>query len=276
MSRGRTRSSRRCCTGGNAWARPPDSHRVPRERPRLPEANLIAIGRQRDAQGPSCSLPSRPSRAGRYGASECDAECYGAFMLARQLGPACLLVVAACQTAVADTGAPKSKAGQDRQQKVGGVLTITLATGAKVVLQDVHSESMKIEPALHEYIEFLPRLDQHLVSVTEYEGYHYLLIDDRTGAKTVIAGKPVLSPGGKRFACRMVNMVIGFARVEVWEISGRSFRLEFKYEPEGIPGSIDWKGEDSIGIDLVDAEEKTVLGHESLRRGRRGWEREGK
>lgn len=53
----------------------------------------------------------------------------------------------------------------------------------------------------YRYLDDLAAIGQWLVEVAQYEGRHYLLIDQATGARTDLIDYPVLSPDHTRFVC---------------------------------------------------------------------------
>lgn len=53
----------------------------------------------------------------------------------------------------------------------------------------------------YQYLANLATIQQWLVEVGQWEGRHYLLIDQQTGKKTKLISYPVISPDHTRFAC---------------------------------------------------------------------------
>jgi len=53
----------------------------------------------------------------------------------------------------------------------------------------------------YRYLANLPEIQQWLVEVGQWEGRHYLLIDQQTGQRTRLISYPVVSPTHQRFAC---------------------------------------------------------------------------
>jgi hypothetical protein len=53
----------------------------------------------------------------------------------------------------------------------------------------------------YRYLENLTAIQQWLVEVGQWEGRHYLLVDQKTGKKTKLISYPVISPDHTRFAC---------------------------------------------------------------------------
>jgi hypothetical protein len=54
--------------------------------------------------------------------------------------------------------------------------------------------------AQYRYLDKLPEIQQWLVEVGEWEGRHFLLIDQQTGRRTKLISYPVISPDHRRFA----------------------------------------------------------------------------
>ena len=53
----------------------------------------------------------------------------------------------------------------------------------------------------YRYLANLPEIQQWLVEVGQWEGRHYLLIDQQTGQRTRLISYPVVSPTHQHFAC---------------------------------------------------------------------------
>ncbi len=53
----------------------------------------------------------------------------------------------------------------------------------------------------YRFLATLPEIRQWLLEVGQWEGRHYLLIDQQTGQRTRLISYPVLSPDRRRFAC---------------------------------------------------------------------------
>lgn len=53
----------------------------------------------------------------------------------------------------------------------------------------------------YRYLANLPEIQQWLMEVGQWEGRHYLLIDQQTGQRTQLISYPVISPDHHRFAC---------------------------------------------------------------------------
>lgn len=53
----------------------------------------------------------------------------------------------------------------------------------------------------YRYLDNLTAIQQWLVEVGQWEGRHYLLIDQQTGKQTVLISYPVISPDYQYFAC---------------------------------------------------------------------------
>lgn len=149
----------------------------------------------------------------------------------------------------------RHQASQGRFRRSGDLLTVPVLDGRPVELRDFPREKVGTIPddkvSRYGYIEFLPSIGQHLVHVSGYEGTEFLLIDAKTGAKTLIFGLPIPSPGGKRVACRFVNWAVDAQRVEVWARTARGFEMEWAHDTKWVPGFPEWLAEDAFRVERV-------------------------
>jgi len=163
-------------------------------------------------------------------------------------------------------------ASQDRFRRSGDLLTVLVPGGRQVELLDVPKEKVGTIPddkvSRYGYIEFLPSIGQHLVHVSGYEGTEFLLIDAKSGAKTLLFGLPMASPDGQRVACRWVNWAVDAQRVEVWARTPKGFEREWFRDTKWVPGEPEWLTADTFRVNRVGEGES---GFETFSRSGSGW-----
>ncbi len=137
---------------------------------------------------------------------------------------------------------------EGRVSRVGSQLEIRLLNGRSAVLRDDTTGGLKF--ALPRYAGYLKAIHAHSIHQIQYEGYGiYLLLDDSTGDSTILSGKPVVSPDGKRFVVTSIGDVEGNnpSLIEVWRMVGRTPETEFSLETEHEP----WEPSDPVWRDSV-------------------------
>lgn len=140
-------------------------------------------------------------------------------------------------------------------KRSGDLLTVPVPGGAQVELRDAPKEQVGTVPddkvSRYAYIELLPSIGQHLVHVSGYEGTEFLLIDAKSGAKTLLFGLPMVSPDGRRVACRWVNWAVDAQRVEVWARTPKGFEKEWFRDTTWVPGEPEWLTADTFRVKRV-------------------------
>jgi hypothetical protein len=138
---------------------------------------------------------------------------------------------------------------QGKVCRVDQELRIQLLDGRSVVFKDDYTPGMKF--AVPRYAGYLETIHSHVIHILQYEGSGaYLVVDDSTGDSTIVFGKPVASPDGKRFVVTsMAGAGAGYdaSMIEVWQIVGRKPEKEFFYSTEGGP----WEASDPVWRDSV-------------------------
>jgi hypothetical protein len=105
----------------------------------------------------------------------------------------------------------------------------------------------------YHYLANLATIQQWLIEVGQWEGRHYLLIDQRTGKKTRLISYPVISPDHTHFACANADPT-GYSPdgLQLWQKSvGKPPRLLWQRISNSMqPGiaalSPRWKGDDTL------------------------------
>jgi hypothetical protein len=120
------------------------------------------------------------------------------------------------------------------------------------------------------YIEFIPIIGQHVVNIQYYEGDSFCLVDAKTGNKTGICGRPLLSPRGDAFACFVTDAENGNS-IEIWRVTSSRLHREWLLEPaEWLPGRIIWLSDQTIRVDVDDDHGRTV-GHKIFTQSHKTW-----
>jgi hypothetical protein len=141
----------------------------------------------------------------------------------------------------------------DIVSRAGEELRIRLLNGRIAVLKDDTTAGLKF--ALPRYAGYLQGIHSHVVHQYQYEGEGiYVVVDDSTGASTIVHGMPVISPDAKRFAITSMEGMEGGnpGVIEVWRMVGRKPEKEFSYEIENQawePSDAVWR--DSVTIDFT-------------------------
>jgi hypothetical protein len=177
---------------------------------------------------------------------------YGRMAVTETLAKVCIGIRNSeeCAAAIERYQAPRYKG---RFKRIGRTLTITLENGKSVSLTSSPRETESGFKS-YNYIEFIPRIGQHLVQVQYYEGGSFYLVDAKTGSKTEIGGVPILAPRGNLFACFHANLEIG-SSIEIWRVTGSGFHREWLLEPiEWLPDNITWLNDETIRIDKTDVQ----------------------
>jgi hypothetical protein len=82
----------------------------------------------------------------------------------------------------------------------------------------------------YRYLANLPEIQQWLVEVGQWEGRHYLLIDQQTGKKSKLISYPVISPDRKHFACANADPTgYSLEGIQLWQ------------KPAGQPPRLRWQ-----------------------------------
>lgn len=142
-----------------------------------------------------------------------------------------------------------------------------------VVLQDTFDG---IGGRNHNYREYLPSLDYHVVELNYYEGRSYLLVSSSAKQGYEIASLPIVSPNGKNFIT--VNPGRGRTSVEIWNRQIKrnlgtnrlsktfvwhteNFRLKYENHKPNYMKVIymaEWLDKNQIKIDMIGPNRKDV------------------
>lgn len=95
-----------------------------------------------------------------------------------------------------------------RVQRTGRDLTLRAANGKTVVLRTDTTDSEDV--IVYHYWGQLPSVHQWVVSVSLYEGQAVVLIDQRTGQRTDVWGRPVASPDGRYILASSSDLAAAF------------------------------------------------------------------
>jgi hypothetical protein len=121
-------------------------------------------------------------------------------------------------------------------------LVIILPEGDSIILADQGHEVTVVE---HRYRGFLAEIDYHLVERLFYEGNDYVLVARRSGAQTIVAARPIISPDRKRILVVATCGLSGFCPtvIQIWRRLTYTLNLEWSLYPASEPFPSVWKGE---------------------------------
>ena len=145
------------------------------------------------------------------------------------------------------------RAADGKVTRNGTELRIQLLNGQSAVFQDDTAEGGNF--AVYRYAGYQKSIHSHVVHRVPYEGEGlYMVVDDSTGDSTTVAGMPVPSPDGSRFALTSASGEADYDQslIEVWRFNGRSPANEFSYDASNDswdPFAAVWR--DSATIDFV-------------------------
>jgi hypothetical protein len=132
--------------------------------------------------------------------------------------------------------------------RIGSELRIRLLNGTTARFPDDTTAGLKT--SLPRYVNYLKSIHSQVIHIIQYEGSGaYIVLDDSTGASTIVFGKPVASPDGTRFVVTSMEYEDGAdpSEIEVWHIVGRKPQKEFSYSTEEGP----WQASDAVWHDSV-------------------------
>jgi hypothetical protein len=145
------------------------------------------------------------------------------------------------------------RAADGKVVRNGSELRIQLLSGRTAVFQD--DTTLGETYTVYRYAGYLKTIHSHVVHRLPYEGSGlYIVLDDSTGHSTTVAGMPVPSPDGTRFALTSASGEADYDQslIEVWRFNGRSPENEFSYDAGSgswDPASAVWR--DSVTIDFT-------------------------
>ena len=127
--------------------------------------------------------------------------------------------------AAARTEGRVRRAGDSLYLRVGADRAVALADGAEGTPQAVR----------YAFVEAMDGLGQYLVAVYDTRGRTYALVNAATGQQEIVAGRPLVSPDGRRFVAAASVAEAGGVRgtLEVWRVEGGAVTREFTHRSEG-------------------------------------------
>lgn len=119
-----------------------------------------------------------------------------------------------------------------RAARRDGILLLTLSGGDTLRLVDRPGEGNGV--VYYSYQDHWRGSGWFVVQEQHYEGSAYLLIDQRTGERTDVPARPLLAPGGARFAVLSFDLEAGYApnTLQIWSLGEGRPVLEWEIEPE--------------------------------------------
>jgi hypothetical protein len=158
-----------------------------------------------------------------------------------------------------DTAELAAARADGKASRAGSELRIKLLNGKTATFLDDTTAGLKT--SLPRYAGYLKSIHSHVIHILQYEGSGaYLVVDDSTGDSTIVFGKPVASPDGKRFVLTsMAGAGAGYdaSMIEVWRMVGRKPEKEFSYDTEQSP----WEASDAVWRDstTIDFDKNTFV-----------------
>jgi hypothetical protein len=144
------------------------------------------------------------------------------------------------------------RAADGRVSRVGPELRIHLRNGTTSVFT---SDTTPDQFQLPRYAGYSKELHSYFVHILPYEGSgNFHIVDDSTGAATIVWGMPVPSPDGSRFVLTSQSGEADYDKsvIEVWRMVGGKPENEFSYdsgENSWDPSDARWR--DSSTIEFV-------------------------
>jgi hypothetical protein len=167
--------------------------------------------------------------------------------------------------------APRIAPYQDRVQRTGDDLHLHLLNGQEVLLTNPpgYCQNPDACPAVYTYDSFVAAAGAYLVEVSYWEGGAFMLVDARTGARTLIVDRPHLDRSGHRFIAVLDSEEQGHA-IEIWRLDPTGPQREFAVDSSQSYSFVTWHGSDDVEFSARGAE-----GHGGteihLVRGETGW-----
>ena len=140
-----------------------------------------------------------------------------------------------------------------RVKRIGRKLIFNVpGTKKKVILentsaeQDIEDESGIIR---YNYLGNLKDISQWLVVIYYYEGWGYLMIDQRTGEKKEVYGIPAISPDKKKFICSSADLIAdyNYNGLQLFKVNKKGIELEWERKlTKWGPEKLVWETKNSI------------------------------
>jgi hypothetical protein len=167
--------------------------------------------------------------------------------------------------------APRIAPYQDRVQRTGDDLHLRLLNGQEVLFTNPAGSCKHPDacPAVYTFDAFVAAAGAYMVEVSYWEGGAFMLVDARTGARTLIVDRPNLDRSGRRFVAVLDSEEQGHA-IEIWRLDPAGPQREFAADSPQSYRFVAWHGTDDVELSARDAE-----GHGGIEihlvRGQTGW-----
>ncbi|OGC85492.1 MAG: hypothetical protein A2142_07545 [candidate division Zixibacteria bacterium RBG_16_48_11] len=138
----------------------------------------------------------------------------------------------------------------------GDTLALKLESGDTLLLKNdrVDGEGTTVHYLRH----YCRDLGYFLVYRGYYEGFDYLLINDRTGKQTTLREIPVLSPDARRLVTTVTDLVADYLvnGIQIWRFTDHDLVLEWSFDSGGLIGYSNavWADSATIGLYRVEWE----------------------
>lgn len=87
-----------------------------------------------------------------------------------------------------------------------------------------------------------------LVESRSIESHEYILINEKTGAKTTLYGIPVFSPDRQRFTAMAIDELNGNTSIEIYRLTAAGAQREYQNTEVKGPASPVWKNNSTIAF----------------------------
>lgn len=129
----------------------------------------------------------------------------------------------------------------------GDTLRLALAAGDTMRLVDRPVEGG--DAVYFSYQYRWPEAGWLVVQEQHYEGSEFLLIHDETGDRVRVPARPLLAPGGERFAVLSFDLEAGYApnTLQIWRLDDDRATLEWSIQPDAWgPVAGRWMGPETL------------------------------
>ncbi len=135
--------------------------------------------------------------------------------------------------------------------KEGDMLKLRLLSGNYKILQD--DTSSDADYKVHEYYFYYPKMSSFVVKVNKSNGYHYLLINDKSGRERSIWGFPKVAPDGQHMVVTNADLPAKRTKngIQILGFTDKGLRVIWEQEMEDFqPFTAKWFDSETIEVGL--------------------------